>query len=743
MRIALKIIAIVFGVLVAATVALAIFLPFYFDPNDYKDQIAAQVKQQTGREFTLKGDISLSVFPWLGMQIGEASLGNAPGFGKEPFAAVKSADVRVSLLPLLRKEIQIGTVVLDGLALRLQKNAAGQDNWSDIGPQEEGAEEPRPEKEKAGEFKLESAEVAALEIKDSAVLWSDAQSGDRYELRKFNFSTGKLRSAEPFLLKSDFELLAGKPVTTSQVEMEGKVNADLKKKTYRIENFELKAEVAGEKLPGGKQPLTLTGAVDLDLNNQKLAIKDLVFEAFTLKIVGQAAGRQILDKPVFSGQIKAEDINPRAVMKAMGKEEPKTADSGVLKDASFESAFEASAERANLQPIHIRLDDSSMNGSLSIANYSKPAIGFDLSVDQLDLDRYLAPPEKEKQGGGGGAGNAEEGELGVDAIRDLNLNGSLKVGKFKAKNLRFENASLSLRAQNGLMTIEPLSANFYQGRINMAGRVDASGARPAYSINAQTSGIKIEPMLMDMTGKARINGTGNLNLNVTTGGGTTSELKRGLNGTLGFDLRDGEIKGFNLGQKLRAAQALRKGERLRDDEPQTTDFAAITGTLNIVNGVLRNNDLNAMSPAFRVGGDGSASLVAESIDYLAQVAVVNTSKGQGGEGLAELKDLTIPVRLTGSLYDPKWHIDLGGIIKEKAKAKLEEEKDKARQKLLDKLGVGGSSSQQPAPDAGAGTTAPSGEAAPAQAAPAEQPPPEEKRSTKDQLKEKALEELFK
>ncbi len=440
MRILVKVLLSVIGLMVAAVVALAVFLPFYFDPNDYKDEIAKKVKEETGRELSLKGDISLSVFPWLGMEVEDASLSNAQGFGSQPFAEIKSAGVRVQLLPLLRKEIKVGTVVLEGAVLRLQKNAIGQNNWDDMAEHQKKVAEQDEDKDedKPGDFKMESIEVAALEIENSSVLWSDAQSGNRYELQKFNFNTGRLRSGEPVLLKSDFSVVAGKPAVTSTVALQGKIKADLEKKTYRIEKFELKAEVAGEKMPGGKQPIRLSGVVDLDLNKQTLAIDGLLIEAFTLKLAGSAAGRQILDAPVFSGKIKADGINPRAVMKAMGKDEPKTTDSAVLTKASFDAGFEASSERVNLQPIQLKLDDSSMDGKLSVANFSKPAIGFDLKVDQIDVDRYLSPPETSSPGAGTGAGagdgKAEEGEVSVDTVKDLNLNGSLVVGKLKVKN---------------------------------------------------------------------------------------------------------------------------------------------------------------------------------------------------------------------------------------------------------------------------------------------------------------------
>jgi AsmA protein len=741
MRIILKIAFGLLGLLLVSGVALAVFLPLYFDPNDYKAEIAQKVKEQTGRELTLKGDISLSVFPWLGMEIADASLSNAPGFGREPFAAVRRAEARVKLLPLLRKEIEIGTVVLDGLVLRLQKNAVGQNNWDDIGPQEK-PDEPKPAKDKPSEFKVESLEVAALEVRDSSVLWSDVQKGSHYQLHKFNFRTGRLRSAEPFLLKSDFELVTGKPAVTRQVRLEGKVNADVKKKSYRIEKFRLDAAMAG-----GKQPIRLVGSVDLDLQQQKLAISDLVLEAFTLKAVGQVAGSRILDQPVFTGRIKADDINPRAVMQALGKDEPDTADGSVLKNASFESDFSATAERADLRPIRLRLDDSNMNGSLSIANYSKPAIGFDLKVDEIDMDRYLAPPEKDKGGGSAGAGGKDGG--GVSAIKDLNLSGTLNVGKLKIKNLRMDNAVLSLRAKDGIMVIEPFTANFYQGRINLAGRVDARGARPSYAINAQTSNIAVEPMLIALNGSSKISGTGSLNLELNTSGSTTEEIKRTSNGTLSFNLRDGEFKGVNLTQKLRQAYATYKGERYVSNEPQTTRFSQIQGTARIHNGVLQNDDLDARSTAFGADGSGSANLVAETINYLVKVTVAEAAAGELGKGLEELVGATIPVRLTGSLYAPEWKVDIAAVLegrlREEVKKRTDEATDKARQKLqdklMDKLGGGRSAAEPTAPATAepSSSTAPSAEPSAAQS---EAERKAAKKAAKEAAKQEAIRKLL-
>ena len=132
----LRLIGIVLGGLVALIIILLLAIKLFVDPNDYKDRIASAVKSSTGRDLTLSGPIKLSVFPWIALELNGVSLGNPPGFTSQPFAAVQHAAVRVKLFPLLRKELQIGQVEIDGLDLRLLKNAKGEGNWQNFGGQQ-------------------------------------------------------------------------------------------------------------------------------------------------------------------------------------------------------------------------------------------------------------------------------------------------------------------------------------------------------------------------------------------------------------------------------------------------------------------------------------------------------------------------------------------------------------------------------------------------------------------------------
>src|SRR5215813_6324458 len=129
----LKVVAIVVGALLVVVVAVLVAVGFLFNPNDYKPQISAAVAKATGRTLTLDGDLALSVFPTVRIQVGSATLSNAQGFGPAPMAKIGGAELRVSLWPLLFGNVEIGKAQLSGLELNLARDARGRNNWQDLG----------------------------------------------------------------------------------------------------------------------------------------------------------------------------------------------------------------------------------------------------------------------------------------------------------------------------------------------------------------------------------------------------------------------------------------------------------------------------------------------------------------------------------------------------------------------------------------------------------------------------------
>jgi AsmA protein len=176
MRIAIKLIFAIILIIVAGLVA----LPFIVDPNDYKDEISTQVEKMTGRNLTLQGDIGLSVFPWIALELGPLSLSNAEGFKADSFAKVDAAEIRIKLMPLLKKQLEMDTIVLDGLVLNLETDKEGKTNWDDLTQADEVVEEDKkPSEEKAGPA-LAAVSIAGVKLSNANILWSDALKGESF-----------------------------------------------------------------------------------------------------------------------------------------------------------------------------------------------------------------------------------------------------------------------------------------------------------------------------------------------------------------------------------------------------------------------------------------------------------------------------------------------------------------------------------------------------------------------------------
>ncbi|MGH8567284.1 MAG: AsmA family protein, partial [Gammaproteobacteria bacterium] len=219
----LKAVSILFGLMVAVLVAAVIIVPMVFDPNDYKDEIKSLVEKETGRSWDLSGDIGLSVFPWLGFDLGPLTLGNAPGFAPDAFLKAERTRVHVALLPLLRKEVQMDTVTMTGLVVNLARDPAGKTNWDDLLAKAGGAKEPKEAQPPAG---LAALALGGIDLRDADVTWDDRQKKARYAIRGLHLKTDAITPGEPVDLELGFSLEATAPAVTGDIRLEGTVIPD-------------------------------------------------------------------------------------------------------------------------------------------------------------------------------------------------------------------------------------------------------------------------------------------------------------------------------------------------------------------------------------------------------------------------------------------------------------------------------------------------------------------------------------
>jgi AsmA protein len=270
-------------------------------------------------------------------------------------------------------------------------------------------------------------------------------------------------------------------------------------------------------------------------------------------------------------------------------------------------------------------------------------------------------------------------------LRALDIKGELRIAKLKLAKLRSTDILLGVTAKGGKIHLAPVKANLYQGKYRGLIALDVRKDTPTISANEKLSAVQIGPLLKDMLGEEKVSGTANMAAKITAIGLTPEAITQSLNGTASFSFKDGAVKGVNLGQMIREAYAKIKGKPTPEKTSNQTDFAEMSGSVIIRNGIVNNQDLRANSPALRVSGKGSVDLPKQRINYLLNAAIVETDQGQGGKGVSELKSLTIPIKITGTFDKPKFKLDLGPVLKAKAKAELNRQKKKLKKKAKKKL----------------------------------------------------------
>jgi AsmA protein len=339
-----------------------------------------------------------------------------------------------------------------------------------------------------------------------------------------------------------------------------------------------------------------------------------------------------------------------------------------------------------------KLDESTIKGKASIARAAEAAHSFDVNIDKLNLDRYLASSEKKKDesakkepSSAKPEPKAQDAPVDLSGLKGLNAKGRVEIGALQVQGLKLANLKTEIRAAQGRAELGPHSANLYDG--TLAGTLALDGNANRVALKETLSNIAVGPLLRDFAQQDRLEGKGNVTLDVAASGKTVNTLKSALAGSAKVNLRDGAIKGVNIGELLRKARsALGSQSGQAADAKDKTDFSELSASFAIKNGVAHNEDLELKAPLFRVGGAGDIDIGKSSINYVAKAAVVATTQGQGGKDLEQLSGLTVPVHLSGPFDSMKYEVDYRAVAGDLAKSKVGERAKEVIEKNKDKIG---------------------------------------------------------
>lgn len=717
-----------FTVLAGAGVLLVLLLvvaSLVINPNDYKPRIVQLVKEKKQRTLTLAGDIKLAFFPKLGLDLGRASVSEFQG--EKEFASVESARLYLSWWPLLKNELVVDQVRIEGVRASLVRFKDGTTNFDDLLKKEE-------------EDKQIKFDIDSVTLDKSALSFRDEKGGRQFALSDIKIKTGRLANGKPTEAVADFKLQSDNPQVNAHFHVKTGLTFDTEAKRYAVKgmNLEIQGAAAGlsELGVGLKGDAVLDqsadtllvenlaaavagkkGADDIDVRLTAPKIQWAADQMATEKIelvakVQQSGGDEMglvasipgiagdsrsfkagmlnidvsatqsgaeykgkLSSPL-SGNFKDQHFVLSDLKGNLTASNKKMSGGGMKLDIAGSAQLDLQPQRATVNLVS-RLDESNIKLKAGISPFANPHIALDLDIDRLDADRYLPAKAAQSQ-------PQAEKPFDFSLLKTLNASGSVRVGSLKLYNIKASNVRLDFKAGGGQLDVSPLAASLYQGTASGAVSLNAAGPRVAARQNI--SGVSIAPLLKDALNKDILEGKGNVNFDLRAEGSSVGAMKKTLQGKAGLNLRDGAVKGINIAARLREAKAglgALKGEKTQAANVQEkTDFSELSASFHVNRGVARNEDLSAKSPLLRVAGSGDIDVGAEMLNYLARATVVGSLEGQGGRDLAALKGMTVPLRIIGPFAAPKLTLDFNALVSENVK---QEVKARAAEKLKEGL----------------------------------------------------------
>ncbi len=674
-----------FGILFIVAI---LALPFFINPNDYKDKISSIVHKQTGRVLSIPGDIRLQVSPTLDIafSLGEIQLGASRDFAGTHFASSKLAEIKLALWPLLsKKQLQINSVELTGVKLNLIRRADGRSNWEDLvgNRARESFRDSQEKKKKTKTYSekpfLTNIDIGGINIRDINLQYQDLQTMQTVSLENFNLNVGHLQENNPFPISAGFTILLerNKQPLRATVTTSCNVSLNLADQHFVINDFTFKGNLQGERFPLSGINLNLMGDVEIHALDERVELHKFVIQQGDL-IAQAALSMTGFKTPAIEGTLSITEYSPKKHLAQLGIVLPKFSDPEVLERLSASLGFSLNSDQLEVKDLQLQLDDTVISAKASVKNLQQPAYALDLHLGQLDLDRYMVQKNTTLQGEVPSTekttdSKTKEGQemLPLTFLKGLTFTSVIKIDALKAAKLRMSDILITADGEDGLIRLQSFDAKLYGGNITVTGKIDVSRDTPFVTLQKSLHDIELGPMFLDMTGKEEITGKANIEVDVKTMGVDKDSLTRNSNGTVRLSLADGKIAKLQILQTIRLAKALLNKESITQNAAtQPTGFATLTASGKLTNGVFVNNDLRAESDLMKVTGKGHVDFVREQIDYLLTINLTDRIERDKETGLVDLGKTPIPYRIKGSFRELEQSAAIEELLKAQAKDAL-------------------------------------------------------------------------
>ena len=580
----------------ALIVIALLIIPHFINLDSLKPEIERQAGKFLRRQLSFQG-IRLQFLPSFGVELSGLKIQERPGFGEEPFLEVGSIEVKISLLKLLRNQIDVKRIVVIKPRISVSRNKSGELSVSDLYKKSREKEAPEKVEKETEAIKVADRRISigAIQVRDGTFNFADyrAPSGKQsFSAQVDNMEMLANIEENKYLVKPS-RVSVGKSVFDFSGEMTGEhyqfkfgsTNLDLAELSriiYPLRKFieDKKIILTGTGILSGilssGSPAILQAS--MDLKNAEFRYPGVLQKPAGDKFFIYLDARQIpsgysienllleFSAGEFTGKgslTKNYDLDLSLYGKGISMDEfSRMVEplSGYSLKGKMDFAGKLSGRLSQAQLLNVIIEQLLLSGpdidlglKGSVSDLTAPRIRVDVQGKKLDLAGLMksnkrksasetAPSAKsEKQD------RAKDGKKEPGFIEKIDLEGNLNLAQVSYQNYLVQNFQSPVMMKEAVLSFANASFNVFNGRASGPLKIDLSRKKPHYQGNISLSGIEIPVALKGFSKMAdTISGNFDCNLEFSGRGSSWQEIKPKLTGQGRAILKNGSLKTFNL-----------------------------------------------------------------------------------------------------------------------------------------------------------------------------------------------------
>jgi AsmA protein len=545
----------------AALGAMALLIPV----DTVRDATKAEIRNVTGLDLVLRGDVAVSLFPTGSVSFANVILGD----DAKPVLAADRLTARLRFFPLFAGRIEIADVALLRPRINVAYDRDGHSNWAGMIDGLARALGPKADRP------ANATSFTEIRINEGTIVLDDAKRGISETFNKV-----ELALAWPFISKSFAAtgrvVWHDEPIDTS------------------ITMSDFAAALAGDR-SGVK--IRLTGAP------VKFAFEGNWSTRPTLKIEGTLAA----DAPSLRDTLRWAGVRPLS--------------GGGFGRFALKARTNVSGGTIALSTVNVELDGNVAEGVLTFATDGRQTLQGTLAADQLDLTPYVSNVSLRTNN----ERDWNRVPLVIEGLTGLDVDLRMSAANITLARAKLGRTAVAANLRGGKLLVTIGESQAFGGVLKGSLALAASDAGAEFKSQLQFTDVDLESCLGEIFQFRRIDGRGDIAVALDATGHSVLAMTRTLNGTTSLTGRQGSLVGWNVEQLLRRLER-RPLSGTGDFRNGRTPFDKLTADFKITDGIATVDTVSLEGSKVRLGLAGSASIPARDFD-LRGVAALNSTNG--------------------------------------------------------------------------------------------------------------------